>query len=133
MNQTNNCGMMNQTNNCGMMNQKNNCRMMNQNNKNLENNPNMVKVLLSGNKEKEIIINKKMNSFILYNRLLSIMKSEGIHLYRRPGLKEVIIRNSPNETLEFLLERGFEEKCPEFVIKDKLNNKKEILWIILKI
>ena len=145
MNQMNNFGMMNQMNNfemmyqminCGMMNQKDffemmnqmaNCGMMNQMNKNLENTSIMVKVLfLFGNKEKEIIINKEMDYISLKTQLLSIMKSEGIILYREASSKEVIIRNSPNETLEFLLKRGVEETNPYMKIIDNFNHEKMI-------
>jgi hypothetical protein len=99
--------------------------MMNQMNKNFENNPNLVKVLfLFGNKEKEIIINKTMGYNSLLTQLRSIMKSEGIILYRFPYPKEVIIRNSPNETLEFFLKRGVEEKYPRIEVIDQFKHQK---------
>ena len=63
----------------------------------------------------------------LRNKLLSILKSSGIILYRRPFPNEIIERKSEKETLENLIERGVEEKNPNLVIFDKCNREKNFL------
>ena len=143
----NNAGMMNpmMMNNGGMMNpmmmnqmMMNNAGMMNNFGMNFENpnnnfihqvnnfeqleDPNNKKVYLKiGDHYSEpIIINKYDNINTVRVKLLSYLKSIGKPLLRPPYPREVIERISPNETLEYLIERGVYEKCPNI---EKINGK----------
>jgi len=129
-------------NNNMMMNQDNNNMMMNQDNNNKKsyiiNNPNnannlkiyfnrneyidsISKNIFSGNEDKTILIEK----------LLSIYSNLKKKLYRKPYLKEVILRESPKETLEYLLNRGVMVKypCVELFYKKGIYGSKEIYLI----
>lgn len=91
------------------------------NQEHLDDNTDLVRVcFLFGDREKYILIEKRSDYPSLLEKLISIMKSEGITLYRHPKPGEVIIRNSPNETLEFLLDRGVEETNLSIEIKKKM-------------
>ena len=123
----NNAGMMNpmMINNDGMMNplMMNNAGTMNQmmiNNDGMD----IKKVyLLIGEYGEDnyepIIINKDDDINTLREKLLSCLKSIGKPLCRHPYPGEVIERISPNETLEYLIERGVFEKYPNIMKKIK--------------
>ena len=122
----NNAGMMNpmMMNNVGMMNNAG-INFENQNNNFLNNfghpeDPNNKKVYLKiGDDYSEpIIINKDDDINIVREKLLSYLKSIGKPLCRDPYPGEVIKRISPNETLEYLIERGVYEKYPNI---EKIN------------
>ena len=106
----NNMGMMNP-----MMMNNDEINFANQNN-NLEHpeETDNIKIYLATeeNKFEPIIINKNDDRLTLLNKLLSYLKSIGKPLCRRPYPGEVIKRTSPQETLEYLLERGVYENYP---------------------
>ena len=124
----NNAGMMNQfmMNNAGMMNQfmMNNDGMMNpfmmNNYDGMENKTIYLLIGEFGEDNYEpIIINKDDDINTLREKLLSCLKSIGKPLCRDPYPGEVIERISPNETLEYLIERGVFEKYPNIMKKIK--------------
>ena len=117
----NNAGMMNpmMINNDGMMNpmMMNDAGMMNpfmmNNNDWMENKKVYLLIGKFGEDNYEpIIINKDDDINTLREKLLSCLKSIGKPLCRDPLPGEVIERISPNETLEYLIERGVFEKYP---------------------
>ena len=120
----NNAGMMNplMMNNVGMMNNAG-INFENQNNNFLNNfghpeDPNNKKVYLEIGKDNyaSIIINKDDDINTVREKLLSYLISIGKPLCREPYPGEVIKRISPNETLEYLIERGVYEEYPNIEI-----------------
>ena len=98
--------------------------MMNQiNNNNIEkrkiNNPNDIGVYYEQNNYDYItsisrdIFSEKDDRHKIYSKLISVYLKQKKKLYRGPYPKEIIERESPKETLEFLLNRGVMEKEPD--------------------
>ena len=114
---TNNNMMMNPMMNSGMMMNP----MMNQinNNNNIEkrkiNNPNNLDIYYELNYYTSIsrdILSEKDDINIIRSKLISVYLQQKKKLYRPPYPEEIIERESPKETLEFLLNRGVMEKEP---------------------
>ena len=112
----NNMGMMNP-----MMMNNDEINFANQNN-NLEHpkDTDYIKIYLHTEKNKfePIIINKNDDLKTLKNKLLSYLKSIGKPLCRPPYPGEVIERTAPQETLEYLIERGVYENHPNIITFD---------------
>jgi hypothetical protein len=119
---------MNQMGNYNMMINQENNNIINQN----INNENKLEIYFGQDEYIDSISKNILSENDVYrigNKLISIYSNLKKKLYREPYPKEVILRESPKETLEYLLNRGVIEDCPNIEIFIKSYGWKDMYFL----
>ena len=88
-----------------------------------ENNPNskFIKLFFEGEFIQNVEIDKDDSCETIKRKIKSILFKAGKVEYRRPFPEEIIERTSPDETLEYLIDRGVLEENPSMIIHSMFN------------
>jgi hypothetical protein len=83
------------------------------------NNFKTIQIFYKGNFIQNVDIYENEEYYSISENVKSILYKQGIKIYRKPFINEVVKRTSPFETLEYLLGRGVIDENPRVIINHK--------------